>query len=354
MLQFSEGKLQEAQKVVIYGPEGIGKSTIASFFPNPVFFDIEGSTGKLDVKRVKPAAMSLTMLVEQFNMLLKDPSGIGTVVIDTADKLEFLCRDHVLSKANKTGIEDFGYGKGYTYLEEEFGKFLNLSTEIICRKINVVYLAHAQMRKFEQPDEMGAYDRWELKLQKKTAPLLKEWADMVLFANYKTLVVEDDKTKSKKATGGKRIMHTSHHPCWDAKNRDGLPDVVEFSYESIRHCIPDFTQISSATTNTKNPPVEPKPVVQTNMPVSSPVKNADTTHTTDNTVTDLSHLPKELVALMQMNNVTEAEIQAAVAKRGYYPIDTPISNYEDKFIKGVLVAAWSKVYQVILSIRGGN
>lgn len=44
--------------------------------------------------------------------------------------------------------------------------------------------AECMMRKFEQPDEMGAYDRWELKLQKKTAALVKEWADLLLFANY--------------------------------------------------------------------------------------------------------------------------------------------------------------------------
>ena len=48
------------------------------------------------------------------------------------------------------------------------------------------------MRKFEQPDEMGAYDRWELKLAKKVGPLVKEWADMILFANYKTTVVNVD------------------------------------------------------------------------------------------------------------------------------------------------------------------
>lgn len=47
------------------------------------------------------------------------------------------------------------------------------------------------MRKFEQPDEIGSYDRWEMKLTKNVAPLVKEWADMVLFANYKTFVVAE-------------------------------------------------------------------------------------------------------------------------------------------------------------------
>ena len=108
--------------------------------------------------------------------------------------------------------------------------------------VHVVLTAHAQMRKFEQPDEMGAYDRYEMKLGKKTgsqiSPLVKEWADMVLFANYKTLTVQtDDKGQKFKAQGGKRVMYTSHHPCWDAKNRFGLADELPFEYAQIAHCI---------------------------------------------------------------------------------------------------------------------
>lgn len=95
-------------------------------------------------------------------------------------------------------------------------------------------IAHAQMRKFEQPDEMGAYDRWELKLQKKVAPLLKEWADMVLFLNYKTKLIRSDKTNSVKARGGERVIYASHNPCWDAKNRHGLPDEFALSYEPLK------------------------------------------------------------------------------------------------------------------------
>jgi len=99
------------------------------------------------------------------------------------------------------------------------------------------------MRKFEQPDEMGAYDRWEMKLTKKDAPLLKEWADMVLFCNYKTDVITDQATKSKKATGGSRVMYAAHHPCWDAKNRYELPDSMPMSFDEIAHLF----------TNTKQP-----------------------------------------------------------------------------------------------------
>ena len=113
------------------------------------------------------------------------------------------------------------------------------------------------MRKFEQPDEMGAYDRWELKLSKQCSPLIKEWADMVLFCNYKTFVVNvDNKGVQKgtnKAQGGKRVMYTSHHPCWDAKNRDNLPDELSMEYEAIKEVIEHNVSVTSKKTETDIP-----------------------------------------------------------------------------------------------------
>ena len=158
-----------------------------------------------------------------------------TVVIDTADWCEQFCIKSVCEMHSVKGIEDLGYGKGYVYVAEEFTKLLRECDKLIDAGINVVFTAHAQMRKFEQPDELGAYDRWEMKLSKKVAPLLKEWADMVLFCNYKTTVITDSKTNSKKASGGKRVMYASHHPCWDAKNRFNLPEQMEMSFDQIAH-----------------------------------------------------------------------------------------------------------------------
>ncbi|MBO6268657.1 MAG: AAA family ATPase, partial [Clostridium sp.] len=102
----------------------------------------------------------------------------------------------------------------------------------IAAGINVVITAHAKMRKFEQPDEMGAYDRWEMKLSKQSAPLLKEWCDHLLFCNYQTFVVTSE-NDTKKAQGGKRVIYTAHHPAWDAKTRESLPEVVDLDYSNI-------------------------------------------------------------------------------------------------------------------------
>ena len=81
---------------------------------------------------------------------------------------------------------------------------------------------------------MGSYDRWEMKLTRQTAPLVKEWCDMLLFCNYKTIVVTKDNDRGK-AQGGKRVMYTTHHPCWDAKNRQDLPEMLDMDYATIAH-----------------------------------------------------------------------------------------------------------------------
>ena len=248
----TDGVINGAKKVVFYGPEGIGKSTFASKFPDPLFIDTEGSTKELDVKRL-PKPTSWQMIIQEVQWIIQT-KPCKTLVIDTADWAERLCVEAVCSRHGKSGVEEFGYGNGYTYVAEEWGRFLNLLQDVIdVANINVLLTAHAVIRKFEQPNEMGAYDRYELKLGKKTtaqtAPLTKEWADIVLFANYKTFSVAADKEgKKHKAQGGQRVMYTTHHPCWDAKNRFGLPEEMPLDYTGIAHIFNGIVQNTEINT----------------------------------------------------------------------------------------------------------
>ena len=331
-MEITRGKIPSAQKVVIYGPEGIGKSTFASKFPDPVFIDTEGSTKHMDVARL-PKPSSWTMLLEEIRHI-RDSAPCATIVIDTADWAEQLCVESICAAHNKKGIEDFGYGNGYVYVKEEFGRFLNLLNEVTDKGVNVVLTAHAQLRKFEQPDELGAYDRYELKLGKKTSsqtsPLMKEWADAVLFANYKTFsVAADDKGKKFKAQGGARVMYTAHHPCWDAKNRWGLKEEVPFDYGEIAAFIP-----SKTPEKPEEKPIQEQPEM-TDIPAAEPEP------------AKASGLPKALTDLMEQNFVTEDEIRSVVAQKGYYPFDMAVEDYDKAFIDGVLVAAWPQVLAMI-------
>jgi hypothetical protein len=358
-MNITKGKLDSAQKVVVYGPEGIGKSTFASQFPDPVFIDTEGSTKKLDVART-PKPSSWTMLMEQVRYFRDNPNKCRTLAIDTADWAERLCVEHICSKSQKSGIEDFGYGKGYTYLEEEFGRFLNLLEDVVERGINVVITAHASMRKFEQPDELGAYDRWELKLEKKTAPLLKEWADMVLFANYKTYVVNVDgqgaQKGKNKAQGGKRVMYTTHHSCWDAKNRHELAEEIPFEYQAIAHCIPagvPGTQVP-ARQEQQQPLKEPEKLP----PVMDPPKEEKTAASTNNVNEQINKpdpvpdgIPKALADLMQGKSITESDIMEVVASKGYFPKDTPLAKCGEDFINGWVIPFFDKICEMSRAMK---
>lgn len=355
-MKLSVGRMHAPVKVVIYGPEGIGKSTFASRFPAPIFIDTEGSTRHMDVTRVDPAPKSFTELKEMVRQLGGAPyaDGYQTLILDTADWAEMMCAKGCCEAKGVKGIEDFGYGKGYTYLAEEFAKLLDLLDDVVKAGNNVVVTAHAMMRKFEQPDEMGAYDRWELKLQKKTAPMLKEWADMVLFANYKTIVVNVDNqgaAKGKnKVQGGSRVMYTSHHPCWDAKNRFGLPEELPLDYAAIAHVIPERPKEMMDSSCT--PPQEPQTPPQTAPKEPAGETPTEQTQPQQRPQEGAEPVPEALGRLMQMHGVSAQEIRAAVARVGFYPIDTTIMQYDPDFVNGMLIADWASVLDVVTQMRG--
>ena len=204
--------------------------------------------------------------------------------------------------------------------------------EVLNAGHNVVVLAHAAITKFEQPDAVGNYDRWSMKTSKQVAPLLREWCDMLLFANYKTVVEKagSGPNAKNKASGGRRVMYTTHHPCWDAKNRFGLPDEMPFDYADIAACI-------SGTT--------PAPAPQPEPPAETVPKAL--------LVPDLIALgvPEKLAPLMSANNVTPEELQHVVGERGYFPEDMPIKDYPMDFVEGCLIAAWPQVLQMVLDSR---
>lgn len=359
-MNITKGKNAKAQKVVIYGVEGIGKSSLAAQFPDPLFIDTEGSTNNMDVARMdKPT--SWEFLNQQIDWV-KVNKPCKTLIIDTFDWAEQLGIKYVCARGSKKSITGFNFGEGFIQLGEEVGHLLNKLSDVIEAGINVVLTAHAKIARFEAPDEMGAYDRYELKLGNKTtaktAALVKEWADMVLFLNYKTLsVATDDKGKKFKGQGGTRTMYANHHPAWDAKNRHGLPDKMPMEYNQIAHIFDgqitqqtDQPQQPVSNTNTLNQ-APPEPVKESSTEQIGNAEQLNNENHNNKTVELDPSIPKSLRDLMQQHNVSPEEIDIVVSKRGYYPMGTPISNYAEDFIEGVLVGAWPQVYGMIEEFR---
>lgn len=343
--QINEGLQVSAIKTVIYGPEGIGKTTFAACFPNPLFIDTEGSTKFMNVRRL-PTPTSWQMLKDEIDHVKQNPTICDTLVIDTFDWAETHCIKHICDNANKKGIEDFGYGKGYIYEKEEIARFLHSLEDVVALGIHVVLTAHAQLRKVEQPENTGTYDHWEMKLGQKTgsliSPMVKEWADLLLFANYKTVVVTTEDGKHK-AQGGRRVMYTTHTPWWDAKNRFMFPDELEFNFSEIARVILQRNQFDSATQKIVNAPLDPLQIIEEQ---PEPVPEAPPAAPIG------KQIPKALADLMAADRITEADIQLAVATQGIYPPDVPVADYDSSVINGMIIAQWDGLKTYINQLKG--
>lgn len=317
-MNITTGRIPKAQKVVLYGVEGIGKSTFASQFPDTLFIDTEDSTLHMDVKRFdKPT--SWTMLLQQVEYV-KINRPCQTLVIDTIDWAEEICKKHLMAANGWNAIDAEGYGKKFVALAKEMGTLLDKLSEVIDVGINVVITAHAMLRKKEEPDEMGAYDRYELKLEKKTAPIVKEWSDNVLFANYKTTIITDSKTESKKATGGQRMMYTTHRPAWDAKNRWQLPDELPFDYSQIAQAFEQATVGVNQPLVTEAPQPFPSQIDDVPLPEPQPDFSPDQRAEIPPVV------PQGLADLMRNDGVSYEEIMQVIYVGGFMPQDTPAEN----------------------------
>ena len=231
-IKIERGRRQSPVRAVIYGPEGVGKSTLAAEFPRPVILDTEEGTHHLDVARVQIGTWDdLKAAVAEIGGGRN--SEFSTVVIDSADWAEKLLVESLLGEHKKKSIEDFGYGKGFTHLCEGFGRLLSQCDALVGSGFNVVFVAHSKVQKTSPPDMADGYDRYELKLTKQVAPLIKEWCDLLLFCTYQTRTTEGTDGRIKATGGKKRIMRTERSAAWDAKNRYGLPEELPMEIAAL-------------------------------------------------------------------------------------------------------------------------
>ena len=230
-----KGRESQPPRIMIYGSEGVGKSTFAAYAPNPVFIQTEDGLSEIDCSKF-PLAKSFDEVVLQLQAVRDEEHEFGTVVIDSLDWLERLVWDRVCADYGVKSIEkaDGGYGKGYVLALSYWRQIISILNEIRTRRgLAVVLIAHAAVERFEDP-EHAAYDRYTPRLHKKACSLVCEWVDAVLFATRRMRVDSmTGKAAPVGADGGERVIRTNGSPACIAKNRFGLPTEIALSWNAF-------------------------------------------------------------------------------------------------------------------------
>jgi hypothetical protein len=229
-------KIMNPPRFIIYGVPGVGKSTFAASLPNPIFIDIEGKADHLGVPRFDQAK-KLHDVEQQLEYLIKTEHEYKTIVIDSIDWLERLAYEEVALVKSVSEVSAVPFGQGYNlglkYIDIIIDKLDILRDQ---KRMIVCLIGHAKIQRFEDPAS-SSYDRYHLDLREKVAASLVEWAEMVLFANYKYVVKKEGESfgeKVMKGVGtGQRVIYTEERPAYIAKNCYGLPPEMPLSWPEI-------------------------------------------------------------------------------------------------------------------------
>ena len=233
----SKNESINAPRLVVYGVEGIGKSTFAAGAPNPIFILTEDGLGSLSVAHF-PIAKTFANVMSAIATLHDESHDFYTVVIDSLDWLENIIWREVEAAHD---AKDLAYGKGAIIAADRWRQVLEgLDALRLHRKMVVILIAHTTIKRFDSP-EVEPYDRYQPKLQERSSAVIREWADALLFANYKVMVKKDDvgfnKTTNRGFTTGERLLFTSERPAYMAKNRYALPDSIPLSWDAFESSI---------------------------------------------------------------------------------------------------------------------
>jgi hypothetical protein len=234
----TRGRVAAPLRILCYGVEGVGKSTLGADSPSPIFLGAEDGTAHLDVARL-PQPESWADVLEAAAMLTREPHEFKTLVIDSLDWVEPLIHRFVCAEAKVKSMEDVSYGKLYVAALEQWRIFIVALDRLrSAKRMHIVMVAHALVKSFKNP-EGPDYERYQLKIHDKAAALLREWVDELLFARFETFASKGkNEHRAKGISTGARVVQTIRAAAYDAKTRHGLRDGMPLSWEEIeRGCL---------------------------------------------------------------------------------------------------------------------
>ena len=344
MFNVTRGRQTAAIKGLLYGVPGIGKTTFAAKWPGALFLDVEGSSEQLDnddISRIDPAPATYREFLSMIDQIAVDTMGFKTLVIDTADWLESMMIRQICQDAGISSIEKYekGFGKGWTKVCETWAELLDKLDRIRKQKgMNILFVAHARIRKFEPADDV-AYDRYTLSQNEKSGDILKKWADIILFTKHSVLVTENEDGRIKAHSNGKRMMYTTFNPCWDAKNRFGLPEELPFDFSRIAHIFrtventtPVMQQEASQNAQEPPPPVTPPEL---------PPPPTETPETPSVSAEQLN-LISQIENLLKIDKIGYGELTKVVENKGIVPAGTPLQSYNIQTLQRI-IKGWAAI-----------
>jgi hypothetical protein len=188
--RIQRGKTNLPPRLVVYGTEGIGKSTFACSAPNPIVIQTEDGLGQIEADKF-PVANRLEEIQADLLELETQEHEYQTLVLDSLDWLERLIWDYVCTAHKKEDISQFGYGQGYTLALKYWRELLEQMDRLRESKgMAIILVAHSKIERYEDP-ESPAYDRYSPRLHKLASGVISEWCDALLFATRRIRVSEE-------------------------------------------------------------------------------------------------------------------------------------------------------------------
>lgn len=241
--QVTKGGVKCPPRVMIYGVDGVGKTTFASEAPNAILIPTEDGAARLDVEQF-PLCTEWPQVFGCIRSLCTEKHEHKTLVLDSADWAQALAVEHVITHEFDGDSQKYeAYGKGAKSTMREWIRLLAAFDYLRQhRSMEVILIAHAVVRTFHNPAG-DDYDRFESNLQSGQSTSIwaktKEWCDIVLFATFDVVVTTDDKSRAKgvmKRGESARVVYSAPGAAWDAKVRAGwtLPEKFPLSQAEFR------------------------------------------------------------------------------------------------------------------------
>lgn len=221
-------------RMVVYGTHGVGKTSLAAGSNSPILLPFEDGEGLIDIPRF-PLITAYDQLMGAIGTLVADQHDFKTAIIDTVDWMEPVVWAETCRRNKWADIETPGFGKGYLAADDVWREVLAGLDALRGHGMMVIVLAHSEVKNFADPTTEN-YDRHQIKLQKRSWGLIQEWADVVAFLNFRTVVEKSDAGFSKKVAKGKgfgeRILYLEERPAYYAKNRYRLPPEINLPQDN--------------------------------------------------------------------------------------------------------------------------